>query len=691
MYQLHVHPIPYTHKPSPQQASSISKTIVNHIEVVTAEELASSLENGHSVVLGLMDGERKKNRLISQQIMMLDFDNTLNGEKAQGSYYVTIDDVIEDEWMKENASFIYKTFGYSEDWQKFRVVIFLDKILRDPDEVSRTYEYLMEHFPQVDKAPKDCSRIFYGGTEVIPIQFGNTWSPQQLVEKRRKPAYQKTVQPLTKRQASQMMRGYINREEQNLKEYGNALSAITVLGKAVLTGEIKEEWAREYVDLLAMNRPEWQAENQVKLNEFLGKRVEDIYTNYTFREKFSSPKTQQEEFDPFEFADEMIRKYDILRYKEKIYYKDDVVWKSDKNGLLRLMSHERDLKRTQDQEVIHQLDKKAPEIEAEITAIQLKNDFRIEDGELLQGATEAFTPFLLDVKYDPTAYNPDVDDFLNFLVMDRPELRVTVEELLGHILLIQGFPHKVFFLIGEKGANGKSTFLEMLNNWVGDLGSNVNLEAFNDDTSVLSLEDKIVNIGDDIDASYLDKSMNFKTLASGNTIQVRPIYQEPRRLQNTATLIFTANDMPTFRDKSGGIERRLVVIPCDNVVKKADFSIDKKLSTDSAKSYLLNLALEGVGRIRENGGKLSDNTIVDQMVSDYIAESDSIVGFIRDEGIDQSLDKKLVYQQYKEYCEELSVKPQKMAALTRKLKSLGYEIKDTTRLGKRMQLYVKGI
>ena len=44
-----------------------------------------------------------------------------------------------------------------------------------------------------------------------------------------------------------------------------------------------------------------------------------------------------------------------------------------------------------------------------------------------------------------------------------------------------------------------------------------------------------------------------------------------------------------FRDKTGGIERRLAIIPCDNVVKHADFGMDEKLSTDNAKSYILNL------------------------------------------------------------------------------------------------------
>ena len=354
-----------------------------------------------------------------------------------------------------------------------------------------------------------------------------------------------------------------------------------------------------------------------------------------------------------------------------------------------MINQVRQLKKSQDAEVVHQIEKQAVEYEEEIRVIQLNNNYQIKDGAVQKGASEEFTPYLLNVSYDKDAYNKDVDGFLNFLVMDRPELRIAVEELLGHVLLLRGFPHKVFFLIGEKGANGKSTFLEMLNNWSGELGSNINLEAFNDNTSVAELEDKLVNIGDDIDASYLDKSMNFKTLASGNTIMVRPIYQQPRKLKNTSTLIFTANEMPTFRDKTGGIERRLAIIPCDNVVKHADFGMDEKLSTDNAKSYVLNLALQGVGRIRANGGKLTESKLMEDIVKGYMTETDSILGFIEEQGIDQETDRNIIYDNYKMYCDDIGTKPQKMAALTRKLTSLGYKVKDTYRLGKRVFLYIK--
>lgn len=688
-YSLHVHPIPYTHKPDARAAASISKTIVDYNDVYTPEQLAQLLGDGHTVVLGLMNGTRSKNNLISQQVMMLDFDNTVNGKVASGDNYVTIDDVLSNEWMRQHAAFVYKTFSYTDSWQKFRVVIFLDKLIRDSEEVTHTYEWLMNKYPQADKAPKDCSRIFYGGTEIVEINFNNTWTPVQK-EKQKKIKNEKRVSKLSKRQSAQMMRGYIQREQENLAEYGNALSAISVIGKAVLTGEIEEDHAREYVKMLALGNTKWEIENEVKLNEFLGKRLEDIYTDYSFAEKFSaSGASKGEKFDPINFAEEIVKDLEIYYYKDKVYFKDGSVWSSDENKLLRAFNDIQELKKNQDNEVMHQLQKKAPLLETEVSVIQLQNNYHIVGGEIREGTSEDFTPFLLDVAYDPNAYNPDVDKFIDFLVMDRGELRIIVEELLGHILLLKGFPHKVFFLVGEKGANGKSTFIEMLNNFVGDLGSNVNLESFNDDTSLMALEDKLVNVGDDIDASYLDRSMNFKTLASGNTIMYRPIYSTARKLKNTATLIFTANDMPIFRDKSGGIERRLTIIPCENVVKEADFEMDSKLSTDEAKSYLLNLALKGVERIRNNGGQLSENIIMKNALDKYLEESDSILAFIRNVGVKENVDRKIIYEEYREYCEEIGVKPQKLAALTRKLNSMGWKVKDTYQLRRRVFVYVK--
>lgn len=386
-------------------------------------------------------------------------------------------------------------------------------------------------------------------------------------------------------------------------------------------------------------------------------------------------------------SEALAEEFQIKFFNGSIFHKEANYWINDRNKLLRQIDKKIKLLPQKWKNLIDLFPVKGELIETYDFPIQFRNDFMLDGGEIIPMATKEFTPYFLDVNYDPDAYDQTVDDFLNFLVSDKQDLRIIVEELLGHILMTAGFPHKVFFLVGASGANGKSTFLEMLNSFIGDLGLNLALEQFNDQTSVMELEGKLVNVGDDIDAGYMEKSMNFKTLASGNTIMVRPIYSKPYKLKNKATLIFTANEMPTFKDKSGGIARRIVVIPCENQVKKADPKIDEKLSTDNAKSYLLNIALGAMERINNNGGRLSESETVAAVTEEYFLETDTILGFIAQEGINENMPTKSVYEDYETFCESSGARPFSQASFTKRLKQLGYERKQKRVFNQRFYTY----
>ncbi|WP_393968599.1 phage/plasmid primase, P4 family [Enterococcus thailandicus] len=388
-------------------------------------------------------------------------------------------------------------------------------------------------------------------------------------------------------------------------------------------------------------------------------------------------------------SEALAEELEVKFFNGAIFHKESNYWINDRNKLLRLIDKRIKLLPAKWKQLIDLFPVKGELIETYDFPIQFRNNFMLDGAEIIPMATKEFTPYFLDVDYDPDAYDKTVDDFLNFLTSDKKDLRLIVEELLGHILMTAGFPHKVFFLVGSSGANGKSTFLEMLNAFIGDLGLNLALEQFNDQTSVMELEGKLVNVGDDIDAGYMEKSMNFKTLASGNTIMVRPIYSKPYKLKNKATLIFTANEMPTFKDKSGGIARRVVVIPCENKVKKADPKIDEKLSTDQAKSYILNIALNAMERINNNGGRLSSSETVEKVTEEYFVESDSLLGFMHQIGIDENMIAKGVYDEYLQYCEEAGSKPYSQPKFTQRLKSLGYEKARRMMMGKRYFYYKK--
>ena len=393
--------------------------------------------------------------------------------------------------------------------------------------------------------------------------------------------------------------------------------------------------------------------------------------------------------DMIAFAKFMVKILDIKYYNNLLYFKDDLKYSTNQIKLKRLMAQYLELKTIQDNEAINQMYKYADFIKNDNYHffVKIRNGIIVEDKVINQDC--GFTPFYLDIEYNPMAYDENVDKFLNFICLDDKQLRVVIEELLGHCLMIDRFPHKMFFLIG-KGANGKSTFVEMITKWTGELSSHIDIANFDDSTSIASLIGKLVNIADDVDAIYFEKSKNLKTMASGNTIGARPIYSHPITFKNSATLIFTANEPPTFKDKSDGIIRRLMVIPFRNKEKRRIYNLDELLSTDNAKSYLLNLALKGLKRLYNNGLEFSECKVISESTKEYQLENDTVLSFLNDYA--HSIENKeiaSIYSQYISYTESMKQKPLSKNKFTRRLKEIGYTTKVKNINGYSVRIYIK--
>lgn len=180
-YNLHIDSIKYKEKPP--TAGRITKEIAKNEVAVTPIDLEQALISGQTVVLATMqNGERTNLNMIQQQIVMLDFDNVIHEDidgsrkknkiRATGSAYTSLQDIMVDSFIKENASFIYTTFSHTNSWHKFRVVFFLDVPLTTEYQVNAMYEDLLKKFPTADNL-KDPAHLFYGGTHSHEIDFNN--------------------------------------------------------------------------------------------------------------------------------------------------------------------------------------------------------------------------------------------------------------------------------------------------------------------------------------------------------------------------------------------------------------------------------------------------------------------------------------------------------------------------------------
>lgn len=380
-----------------------------------------------------------------------------------------------------------------------------------------------------------------------------------------------------------------------------------------------------------------------------------------------------------DFAKHLVNKLNIKRYQGQLYFIHSNKFISDTNTLLREISNIYPLKRNQDNEILHQLSKFSENINfsnQDEVYIRLNNacfmeSVKDDNYEILPLINEIFTPFNMDINYDPNAYDEHVDNFLNDITCNRQELRNFLEEIIAHILMINKFPHNIFFLTGS-GKNGKSTFVTMLSNFAKGLTSHVSLQRFEDDTSIISLNGKLLNISDDVNASYIEKSEKLKLMCAGNEFDVRPNYKDSTSFVSTSTFILTANEMPIFKDKTNGFYRRVLTVPFDFVVKKRNANLDKLLSTDNAKSYLFNLGLKGLKRIVANGYEMTENEIVKSATEQYKLETDSIYAYLQDYPDIENKWFKDVYFAYENYCEENYIESVTPNVFSRKLKNYGF-------------------
>ena len=312
------------------------------------------------------------------------------------------------------------------------------------------------------------------------------------------------------------------------------------------------------------------------------------------------------------------------------------------------------------QELLYQLKIKAKKI-TDCKAFKLTNGYLIIDEDGMAKFAEkydGFTPFNLNVTYNENSNDDNVNKFLDDISCSNSEIRNMLIELIGSLFLLDKSPCKIFYLYGPTGANGKSTFTSMLRAFLGDnLTSNIDINGLNDDTKMHSLIGKLLNISDDSDFSKLrvEKTSRMKSICSQETLTIRPIYRDPITAKFFCTLVVSCNNLPEFDDKTGGMVRRLVIIDFSMKLakeKKKANMIDL-LSTDEAKSTLLNLAIKGINQVIKNNYELTDSEYVNKTIDDYFKEADTVRSFLLDQNYGKDIEGmyvSTVYETYVEYC-----------------------------------------
>ena len=370
-----------------------------------------------------------------------------------------------------------------------------------------------------------------------------------------------------------------------------------------------------------------------------------------------------------EFGDELINAFNIITVNSQLYVYEDGYYQQDEKIIERKMIElYPSIKQSQRAEVLSYIRIKthvnSGNIRVNPYVINLKNTrYDIRSGKCLEFTPEAIEFDRIPVTYDPSAYCSDLDKMLNRVFLGDREVINLFEEMIGACLLKHNRYQKAFMLYGA-GSNGKSTILNLIKRFIGSRNySSIALEKVTDRFNVAELENRLANIGDDIDNVTIKDTGTLKKLFAGNSIQVERKGERPFTIEPYATHIYSANNIPRSFDKSDGFYRRWLFVPFNAKFSPNDPDydplIEDKITTDIALSYLLNIGIRGAERLIKKG-KFTEPESVKEALEAYKADNSTTLSWIEDKDLnikyflDNSTDK--AYSDFTDWCKVSGIK-----------------------------------
>lgn len=235
-------------------------------------------------------------------------------------------------------------------------------------------------------------------------------------------------------------------------------------------------------------------------------------------------------------------------------------------------------------------------------------------------------------EYTDRADCPLWESFLwDIFAGDRALIRF-VQKAVGYSLTGSTDEQAMFFCVGD-GQNGKSTFMEVLADLLGDYAANVQAKTLlargqtNDISSDIARlkGPRFVTCAEPNEGARLDEGL-IKQLTGGDRVTARRLYADEMEFVPKFKIWMGTNHKPVIRGRDYGIWRRLRIIPFD--VKIPAEKVDRRLKYKLRAEYpgILRWAVEGCRLWQREG--LAMPQAVEDALAEYKSEMDVLAAFL---------------------------------------------------------------
>lgn len=250
--------------------------------------------------------------------------------------------------------------------------------------------------------------------------------------------------------------------------------------------------------------------------------------------------------------------------------------------------------------------------------------------QLLPHDPSYFSTTQIQRNYEPEAKCERFQQFVAEIMEDDAERVAVIQEIMGYLLTADTKIHMAYFFFGG-GSNGKSLLADIITSLVGeDNVANISLKDLEKPFRRSNLIGKTVNIATENENPKGFNSQTFKAVVSGDRIMVERKFENPVSYVPICKLLFAVNRLPSSQDTTYGFFRRMFILPFRRRFSgdQADPNLKQKLETELP--GILNWALEGLHRLRQQNFRYTHSAVVEAAIEQYREEQTPLKSFMTD-------------------------------------------------------------
>lgn len=231
------------------------------------------------------------------------------------------------------------------------------------------------------------------------------------------------------------------------------------------------------------------------------------------------------------------------------------------------------------------------------------------------------------VKYDINAQAPVFHKSLHKWFDDKDDIAF-VQEWFGYVLS-STFKANAFLLVYSQGGEGKSTLFGLLEQLVGVANTTaIPLSNFNRDFGLEPLLNKKLNLA--TESSNTEFSTDkLKAITAGEKITINRKNLKEIETHVPVKLTFLMNELPVIKDKSHGLQRRIIILPMTKPIPKSFQNKNLSQQLHQELPGILNWAICGLKRLKQNDFNFTISKRMTNIKQKYFNKTSPMAEFIK--------------------------------------------------------------